>query len=76
MTYPATGTKFRVKNTEYVLDEVVPVDDSLKMVIDELVKNGKDQAIYFASKVLKSGNKSVQGGMFYRFEKSGNFVKV
>jgi hypothetical protein len=70
------GTKFFIGSTEYVVDSFENVSDDLKFVKDALLKSGKDAVVYYASKALKSGKRSVQGGMFYRFTKSGNFVKV
>lgn len=70
------GTKFFVGKTEYIVDRVEEVSSELKAYRKALEESGKDCAMYFASKVLKSGKKSKQGGMFYRFSKSGNFIKV
>ncbi len=41
-----------------------------------MLDSGKDAIYYYARKVLKSGKISKQCGMFYRFTKSNNFVKV
>lgn len=70
------GTKFLIGSVEWVIDSVEIVTDDLIFVKNALLESGKDAAIYRASRVLKSGKRSVQGGMFYRFSKSGNFVKV
>ncbi len=70
------GEKFFVGSTEYAVNSFENVSDDLKFVKDSLLNSGKDAVIYYASKVLKSGKRSAQGGMFYRFTKSGNFVKV
>lgn len=70
------GTKFSIGKTEYIVDSVEEMDSELKAVVTAMKNSGKDAAMYFASKVLKSGKKSKQGGMFYRFTESGNFIKV
>lgn len=70
------GKKFTVGNTEYILDEVHKFEPTLTALILNLKTEGKDPAMYFASKVLASGKPSNQGGMFYRFTESGNFIKV
>ncbi len=70
------GNTFFVGATEYVVDSVEEISTDLVACRRALVKSGKDCAMYFASKVLKSGKKSKQGGMFYRFSESGNFIKV
>lgn len=70
------GTKFYAGSTKYVVDSVEAFDEGLTHLIAEAKKNGEDAAMYFASKVLKSGKKSKQGGMFCRFTESGDFVKV
>lgn len=76
MSSPLIGTKFTVANTEYIVDAVQEFEPTLTALIQNLETEGKDPAMYFASKVLKSGKTSSQGAMFYRFTKSGNFVKV
>lgn len=70
------GTKFFIGNTQYIVDKVEAFDPKLTSLIKAITKSGKDAAMYFASKVLKSGKQSKQGGMFYRCSKSGNFIKV
>ncbi len=70
------GTTFSYHSGEYVVDSIEPIDRKLTKTIEALQESGKDTALYFASKVLKSGKKSKQGGMFYRFTKTGNYVKV
>lgn len=70
------GTTFTVGKTEYVVDRVEEMNPELTNCIRAMKETGKDTAMYFASKVLKSGKKSKQGGMFYRFTKSGRFIKV
>lgn len=75
-TSEVIGTTFQIGKVTYVVDKVEPVDTKFKAMTDAMVKSGKDAVIYYASKVLKSGKKSVQGGMFYRFTETGNFIKV
>ena len=70
------GTKFKIGSTEYIVDSVQEFDKDLTAIISELEKTGKDAAFYIASKVLKSGKKSKQGGASYRFSKSGNFTRA
>lgn len=70
------GHKFFVGKQEFEVSNVVPFDPELTAIIKMAEKTGKEPVQYFASKVLKSGKKSKQGGMFYRFKESGNFVKV
>lgn len=76
MANAAVGAKFTIGQTEYIVDRVDAVDAQLTATRSAMAETGKDAALYFASKVLKSGKKSKQGGMFYRFSKSGNFIKV
>lgn len=70
------GTTFKIGNTEYIIDRIEQIDAALKNVINMMQETGKDTAMYFASKKLKSGKQSVQSGMFYRFIKTGQFIKV
>ena len=67
---------FTLDGTTYEVNKIEEVDSNLKFVREKMIKSGKEASLYFASKVLKSGKKSIQGGMFYRFAKSGNFIKV
>ncbi|AUR82971.1 hypothetical protein NVP1030O_55 [Vibrio phage 1.030.O._10N.222.55.F9] len=41
-----------------------------------MIDSGKEPVYYYARKVLKSGKASKQCGMFYRFTKTGNFIKT
>lgn len=75
-TSEVIGTTFKIGKVMYVVDKAEPVDAELTAMISTMVKTGKDAVIYYASKVLASGKKSVQGGMFYRFTETGNFIKV
>jgi hypothetical protein len=70
------GEKFKIGQQEFIVDNADPIDPKLARMIEAMQKTGKDAVLYFASKVLKSGKKSVQGGMFYRFTESGNYIKV
>ena len=70
------GTTFYAGSTQYIVDSVEAYDESLTHLIAAAKKSGQDAAMYFASKVLKSGKKSKQGGMFYRYAESGDFMKV
>jgi len=76
MSKSLVGTLFVVGSTPYKIDQVQRIDPELTAMIKALESSGKDPAMYFASKVLKSGKPSKQGGMFYRFTASGHFVKV
>ena len=68
---------FIIGNTEYQVTSAQPIDASLTALRGNLEAHGKDCIIYYASKVLKSGKASTkQGGMFYRFSESGNFIKA
>lgn len=60
------GERFNHKGTEYEITSVMPLDG---FVADELVKMGKAPFWYQASKVLKSGKLSVNGGTFYKMIK-------
>ena len=67
---------FKLGNTSYIVNKIEEIDESLSFVREAMKKSGKETAMYFASKLLKNGKESKQGGMFYRFVKSGNFVKA
>ena len=69
-------TIFNFNGAEYVVNRIEAVDENLTALISSMNNSGKDPAFYFASKVLKSGKKSAQGGMVVRFAKTGNFLKV
>ena len=70
------GTKFFQGKTEYVVYRVQPFDKELVRLIEIAEETGKYPAMFFARKVLKSGKKSKQGGVFYHFHKTGNFIKA
>jgi hypothetical protein len=70
------GEEFKIGKQSFVVNQADAFDPELVHVISALKKSGKDAVMYFASKVLKSGKPSVQGGMFYRFTESGNYIKV
>ena len=70
-----TGTKFYIGKIEYVVDWIDEIGEDLIHIRNELIKYGKDCAIYHSSKVLKSGKKSKQTGIFYR-NKTGGFIKI
>lgn len=70
------GTTFDLGGNTYIVDSVQEFEKELTAIRSAAEKSGKDTAMYFASKLLKSGKKSKQGGMFYRFSKSGTFIKV
>jgi len=70
------GTSFKYNGTDYMIDRVDAFDSRLTHVCDAMKKNGKDAAIFLASKILKSGRKSKQGAAFYRFSKTGRFIKA
>ncbi len=69
-------TVFEYKGEKYSIKRIEQVDESLKFMIDEFKKTGKDLFYYHATKVLKTGKISAQGGTFLRFTKSGNFIKL
>ena len=70
------GTTFKHGNNEYIIDSVDVLGSDMEATKNALVDTGKDAAFYYASKVLKSGKPSKQGGMFYRFTQTNNFIKV
>ena len=77
MNTGAIGEQFDYGKSRYQICGVQWFDGSCAATIDALNANGKDGAFYFANKILKSGKPSAkQGGTFYRFTKSGNFVKL
>ena len=70
------GTEFTVNGQAW---EITRIECTKRFpnLTRQLVGNGKDPKHYFARKVLKNkARKSKQGGMFYRFTESGNFLKV
>ena len=69
------GEVFAIGRQEW---EVTQADSMAphKNVEQDLIENGKDGFWFFARKVLKSGRISKQTGMFYRFTKSGQYIKV
>ena len=69
-------TVFEYKGERYRIKRIEQVDESLKFIVDEFKKTGKDLFYYHAVKVLKTGKISVQGGTFLRFRKSGNFIRL
>jgi len=76
MNTGAIGEQFDYGKTRYQICGVQRLDE-YKGVAGDLNANGKDAAFYFANKILGNGKPSTkQGGTFYRFTKSGNFVKL
>ena len=69
------GEVFTIGRQEW---EVTQADSMApeKHLHEALTENGKDGFWFFARKVLKTGRISKQTGMFYRFTKSGNYIKV
>ena len=67
---------FTIGNQEWEVTKIEMFDASLTRLIEAMVSSGKVPAQYFARKVLKSGKISKQSGLFYKFEKSGRFIKV
>jgi len=70
------GDTFNYHSVKYVVDSIEPIDTTLTSVIKALQDSGKETNLYFASNLLTSGKKSKRGGMFYRFVKTGNYIKV
>jgi len=70
------GETFFIGKQEYIVNRVEDIDPELKNMINRMKETGKITAQFFASKVLKSGKESKQGGLFYRFEKTGSYIKV
>lgn len=67
---------FTIGKTSY---QVTRVDDlaGFESLKKNLLITGKEPKLYHASKVLKSGKLSErQGGIFYKFKSSGNFLKI
>lgn len=71
------GERFMYGKQEF---EVTSFDELDKNTLPRMVQiceeTGKYPAQIFAKKVLKSGKLSKNGGMFYKFKKSGNFSKA
>lgn len=70
------NTKFKVGKTEYQVTSITPISSDRPATIKIMNQTGKDLFSYFAAKVLPSGKLSKNGGMFYRFTESGNFMKA
>lgn len=74
--FAPVGEKFQIGRQRYVVDEVQKFEPEYTALIAEMARVGKDAAFYFASKVLKSGKISAQGGAFYRETETGLFIKI
>ena len=69
------GEAFTIGRQEWEVTQAYSMAPN-KNVEQDLILNGKDGFWFYARKVLKSGRASKQSGMFYRFTKSGQYIKV
>ena len=71
-----TGDEFSCGGFDWVISSIEAIDQNMKKTIEAMVNSGKEPVRYFASKKLKSGKQSKQGGLFFMFKESQKFIKV